>query len=287
MPIVTQCPKCGKRLKAPDDRVGQQAKCPQCQTGFTIASVSEGSVVPQNTPTPERQVTGKPSPSGSATTASAPKIPTPGTEQGMWHVQTADGAHYGPVTKADLDAWVTDERLDAECQVLMDGWEQWKWAEEVYPQLAASVTPTETEKHGLEDMSVSRERIAGEGNEPPISAVSPVSGGGGQGRNRVKPSSSSGHLVDILVFRRMIVPVIVQAIFWIGVVLSILSGLGTIVQGMQNNFSVSQITIGFLTLVLGPVWVRVTCEIVIVIFRINETLSDIRSELRRPDRNRP
>lgn len=56
----------------------------------------------------------------------------------MWHVQTADGAHYGPVTKADLDAWVADERLDAECQVLMDGWDQWKWAEEVYPQLAAA-----------------------------------------------------------------------------------------------------------------------------------------------------
>ena len=56
----------------------------------------------------------------------------------MWHVQTADGSHYGPVTKADLDAWMADDRLDAECQVLMDGWDQWKWAEEVYPQLAAS-----------------------------------------------------------------------------------------------------------------------------------------------------
>jgi hypothetical protein len=51
-------------------------------------------------------------------------------------VQTADGTHYGPVTKTDLDAWVADERLDADCQLLMDGWEQWKWAEEVYPQLA-------------------------------------------------------------------------------------------------------------------------------------------------------
>lgn len=59
----------------------------------------------------------------------------------MWHVQTADGAHYGPVTKADLDAWVADERLDAECQVLMDGWDQWKWAEEVYPQLAPAQQP--------------------------------------------------------------------------------------------------------------------------------------------------
>jgi hypothetical protein len=67
----------------------------------------------------------------------------------MWHVQTADGAHYGPVTKADLDAWVADERLDAECQVLMDGWDQWKWAEEVYPQLA----PPGGQPHGAFDVT--------------------------------------------------------------------------------------------------------------------------------------
>lgn len=124
MPIVTQCPKCGKRLKAPDNQLGKEAKCPQCKKGFTIAPVNEG------TPAADKV------PSVAVTPVSIQPSVTPISSQPMWHVQTADGAHYGPVTKSDLDAWVTDGRLDADCQVLLDGWDQWKWAEEVYPELA-------------------------------------------------------------------------------------------------------------------------------------------------------
>ena len=36
---------------------------------------------------------------------------------------------------------------------------------------------------------------------------------------------------------------------------------------------------GLLTIVIGPVIVRIVCEQVILFFRINETLSDIRSDL--------
>jgi hypothetical protein len=38
---------------------------------------------------------------------------------------------------------------------------------------------------------------------------------------------------------------------------------------------------GLLLLILGPVMWRVYCEILIVIFRINETLVDIKDELKR------
>jgi hypothetical protein len=88
----------------------------------------------------------RPAPVSQKATVAAPVAAAP-TAQAMWHVQTADGTNYGPVTKADLDTWVTDERLDAQCQLLMDGWDQWKWAEDVYPQLAA---PSAEPQLGLE-----------------------------------------------------------------------------------------------------------------------------------------
>ena len=48
-----------------------------------------------------------------------------------------DQQQYGPVTKAELDGWAKEGRLDASCQLYRSGWADWKWAAEVYPQLNA------------------------------------------------------------------------------------------------------------------------------------------------------
>ncbi len=57
-------------------------------------------------------------------------------EKAEWHMMTDEGEEFGPITKSELDSWVQEGRVDAKCQVLKDGWEQWKWADDVYPQLA-------------------------------------------------------------------------------------------------------------------------------------------------------
>ena len=98
------CPKCSKKLRAPDNSAGKQVRCPKCKSAFTI-------------------------------TASAAPTGQEHAGSSQWHVKTNDGQQYGPVSKTELDGWVTDGRLDAECQVLQDGWEQWQWADELYPQL--------------------------------------------------------------------------------------------------------------------------------------------------------
>ena len=67
--------------------------------------------------------------------AGPPLCATSSVDRAEWYVQTAEGAEYGPVTRKELDAWVVEERIDVDCQLLQDGWDQWKWAEEVYPQL--------------------------------------------------------------------------------------------------------------------------------------------------------
>lgn len=42
MSISTECPECGKRLKAPDTAAGRKAKCPQCGTAVRIPQSADG-----------------------------------------------------------------------------------------------------------------------------------------------------------------------------------------------------------------------------------------------------
>jgi hypothetical protein len=77
---------------------------------------------------------------------------------------------------------------------------------------------------------------------------------------------------DYLTFRKMITPIIIQVIFWLVVVVVVLSGLVTMFS--DSFFG------GLLIIVFGPLVVRIYCEILIVIFRMNDTLTDIRNELR-------
>jgi hypothetical protein len=53
-----------------------------------------------------------------------------------WHIQTEDGAEFGPVTRSELDKWHADGRINLDCQILCEGWTEWKWAEEVFAELA-------------------------------------------------------------------------------------------------------------------------------------------------------
>ena len=80
-----------------------------------------------------------------------------------------------------------------------------------------------------------------------------------------------------MAFRTMITPVIIQIIFWVGVALCIIFGLGAIFIGSEYG-GVSPV-MGFLIIILGPVVVRIYCEILIIFFRINETLTEIKHNL--------
>lgn len=71
-------------------------------------------------------------------------------------------------------------------------------------------------------------------------------------------------------FDNMITPTIIKILFWIGVGASLLTGLIIMFAG---GFAV---ILGLIWLVLGPVLVRVYCELLIVIFKIHESLVAIR-----------
>jgi hypothetical protein len=86
---------------------------------------------------------------------------------------------------------------------------------------------------------------------------------------------------DFLSFKKMITPIIIQALFWAGAGLSVIVGLVAIGSGISSSFNGgSQVFIGLMILILGPVITRIYCELLILFFRINETLTEIHGSLR-------
>lgn len=83
---------------------------------------------------------------------------------------------------------------------------------------------------------------------------------------------------DFWSFRKMITPVIIEILFWVGVIVCIIAGFILIGVGIKTN-EAQPVLYGILAVFLGPLGVRLYCEILIVFFRINETLTEIKHVL--------
>lgn len=81
---------------------------------------------------------------------------------------------------------------------------------------------------------------------------------------------------EFLSFRKFITPVFIQVIFWIGVAVSVLAGLGMMIGGANMAYGGGGTALGgLLTLIIGPLMVRIYCELLIVLFRILDRLTEI------------
>ena len=93
---------------------------------------------------------------------------------------------------------------------------------------------------------------------------------------------------DFFSFRRMITPYIIMIIFWASIVLLIIGliaeTIAVITIGAQNNgqdFLLLLCCIWPIGLPVGILVIRIYCELLILFFRMNETLTDIKNSLRR------
>lgn len=77
-------------------------------------------------------------------------------------------------------------------------------------------------------------------------------------------------LEKLINFDNMITPTIIKILFYIGVAASVLMSLVIMFTGGWA------VLLGLIWLVLGPILVRVYCELLIVIFKIHESLVAIR-----------
>lgn len=80
----------------------------------------------------------------------------------------------------------------------------------------------------------------------------------------------------------MITPRIIQFLFVVGMVLSILAGFAIIAAGLVGFLDDEDIASGlggvlggFALIIFGPIIIRVYCEFLILFFRINATLTDV------------
>jgi len=87
--------------------------------------------------------------------------------------------------------------------------------------------------------------------------------------------------IDFLMFRRMIIPILIRILFVVALVVCV---LGFLVSLIQSNIGAA---LAFL--VFGPLLARIYCELIILLFVINDTLADLHrtmTELRDIERSR-
>jgi len=75
---------------------------------------------------------------------------------------------------------------------------------------------------------------------------------------------------DLLTLNKFITPVIMTVVYWILMVIAIVVSLVVLFSG-----SVLQ---GILALILAPLYVRVLCELMILLFKIHGVLCEIRDQ---------
>lgn len=93
-------------------------------------------------------------------------------------------------------------------------------------------------------------------------------------------------LKSFLSFERMITPVIIKFLFWIGLIASVITGVIVFFGGIISGISEGEIGTVLLSLIGGPAVIflgalvaRLYSELLILAFRINETLTDIKKLL--------
>jgi len=136
MPIEISCSECDKRLRVKDELAGKKVRCPQCK-GVIEVPADGADAAPAATA--KKETPKKETPKKEAAKKETPKKETakkqPAANEESWFVKTDEGEDFGPVPKSELDEWVADGRLNGDCQILIDGGDQWQWASDLYPQL--------------------------------------------------------------------------------------------------------------------------------------------------------
>ena len=82
---------------------------------------------------------------------------------------------------------------------------------------------------------------------------------------------------DILNFDKMLTPKIITFVYWLMLLGVVIGGLGSIFAG-PSGFSISSFFMGIVYTVGGAIAVRIWCELMIVAFKMNEALQEIRQK---------
>ena len=76
---------------------------------------------------------------------------------------------------------------------------------------------------------------------------------------------------EFFMFRKFYTPLVIHILFWIGVGVCVVEGIGLIATGGTFRSALGIIN-GLLVLIVGPIGVRVLCELILAIFGIHSAL---------------
>ena len=107
MAIETKCPGCQRTLRVDDENASKQARCPMCNTIYVVPGGE----------TAERQPT-------------APSSDSP------WYMKTPEGQVYGPVNRTELERWLAEGRISAECELRTRENQEWRSADDYFGVLS-------------------------------------------------------------------------------------------------------------------------------------------------------
>lgn len=80
---------------------------------------------------------------------------------------------------------------------------------------------------------------------------------------------------DLLFFDKMLTPKFITVIYWLLLLGVVTGGIGVMFAG-YGGMSFGSFISGLLTIVFGAIFVRIWCELMMVLFKMNEALQDIR-----------
>lgn len=173
MGIRFACHVCDHPLNIKRELAGRVGVCPQCHGRFRIPrtdaprslplDASDVDVQPALPKSAAGQRSAAPRPDRGASAAAKPQsaapqqplaaaqVPGPRSlldeADVQWYVRPPAGGQYGPATGDVLRGWIAENRVTPSTLVWRQGWDQWRSAREVLPELAepapiASLAPT-------------------------------------------------------------------------------------------------------------------------------------------------
>ena len=101
----------------------------------------------------------------------------------------------------------------------------------------------------------------------------------------------SDRLNDFITFRLLITPWLIEIVFWLGVIACIVGGATVIgtsfdrpnpTTSKTDHFSTTTFALGLAILLLGPLMLRLFCELFIIIFKIHDELKEANNRHRSP-----
>lgn len=82
---------------------------------------------------------------------------------------------------------------------------------------------------------------------------------------------------DVLFFENMLTPKIITLVYWLLLLAAIVGGIGSMFGGYEG-FTFGKFIMGIVYAVGGALAARIWCELLIVLFKMNDALQEIRKK---------